>query len=96
MTNLEKTLKEGFEALAQQFDFYRLLDQHQAFLVKYKPDGWQDDYNRLTSIKRNVEFGIGLSEGWTIGGYHKPDDDRDFLRIRCTDLFKHTEGSNDD
>lgn len=90
---LIQTLKEGYEVLAQQFDFYRLLAQHQAFLVKYKPKGWQDDYSRLEEIKHNVEFCIGFSEGYTIGGYHKPTDgeERDFLRINCINLFKSTE-----
>ena len=93
MNKLVEILKDGYEAIAQQFSLYRLLDRYQALLVEYKPNEWQSDYDVIAKIKKQIEFGAGVAEGYTDGGRLKEIEPQiDILKTSCVKLFEPTEG----
>lgn len=91
MSKIEQALKDGYQALAQQFSLYRLLDRYQMLLIQHKPHEWQSDYNAITKIKKGIEIGTGATEGYTDGGILKDLDHIEFLQTSCTKLFEPTE-----
>ena len=91
MSKIEQALKDGYQALAQQFGLYRLLDRYQALILEHKPNEWQSDYNAITKIKKGIEIGTGATEGYTDGGILKDLDHIEFLQTSCTKLFEPTE-----
>lgn len=80
---LAKLLKNGYEAIAQQFGLYRLLDRYQAMLVEHKPKGWQGDYNAIEQIKKQIELSTGATQGYTDCGALQSAP----LQTSCVKLF---------
>ena len=91
-SKIEQALKDGYQAIAQQFGLYRLLDHYQALLVEYKPHEWQSDYALVEKIKRGIEHGTYSTQGWTDGGILKNLDKIEFLQTSPAKLFEPTEG----
>ena len=90
-SKIEQALKDGYQAIAQQFGLYRLLDHYQALLVEHKPYEWQSDYAQVEKIKRGIEHGTYSTYGWTDGGILKDLDHIEFLQTSPAKLFEPTE-----
>lgn len=91
-SKIEQALKDGYQAIAQQFGLYRLLDHYQALLVEHKPHLWQSDYAQVEKIKRGIEHGTYSTEGWTNGGILKNLDINsiEILQTSPAKLFEPT------
>lgn len=88
MSKIEQALKDGYQAIAQQFGLYRLLDRYQALLVKHQPHDWQSDYYTVSKIKKSIEIATKTTEGYTDGGLLTDLDKIELLQTSCTYLFK--------
>lgn len=88
-SKLIQELKDGYQAIAQQFSLYTLLDRYETLLLEHKPYQWQSDYNVIVAIKKQITLGVAVTEGYTDGGLLKADDGKVHLSdTSCIKLFE--------